>query len=174
MIPESSERRTIELWRCRRFPDAWERAAVLLSDVDVGDATVIGRDGRWFLFGSRRPRWGSSWDGLDLWSAPALTGPWHPVGAGPLKVDVATARPGGHILEIAGQLIRPFQDSAGGYGAGLGFAEIERLDGTGFAERVVAARRARAPLLGLHTYNRGGGFEVIDVFAADPPAEISP
>lgn len=174
MIPESSERRTVELWRCRRFPDDWEQAAVLLADIDVGDATVFEKDGRWFMLGARRPRWGSSWDGLDLWTAPALAGPWRAGGHGLVKVDVASARPAGHVFTAGGRLVRPFQDSAGGYGAGLGFAEIERCEEDGYGERVVDTLRARPPLRGIHSYNRGYGFEVIDVFAAAPPAEIRP
>lgn len=174
MVPETSERRTVELWRCRRFPDAWEREATLLADVDIGDATLLKRDDGWLMLGARRPRWGSSWDGLCLYAAPALTGPWWPIGNGPAKVDVATARPAGRILHIDGGLVRPFQDSAGGYGAGLGFAAIDRFDDGGISERVIALRRARPPLHGIHTYNRGHGFEVIDVFAADPPSEIAP
>lgn len=172
MLPETSGRRTVELWRAERFPDRWVPAAVLIDDVDIGDATLFHRDGRWFLFGAERPRWGSSWDGLTLWTAAAVTGPWRRVGIGPVKVDVASARPAGCILRLGDRLIRPFQDSVGGYGAGLGFAEIDRCDGGGFAERILARRRGSGAIDGLHTYNRGFGFEVIDVLTADRPVEV--
>ena len=58
------------------------------------------------------------------------------------------------------------QDCAGGYGAGLAFAAIERLDRGGFGQRVIERVRPAAPLAGLHTYNRVGPVEVVDGFGA--------
>lgn len=167
MIPETSGRRTIELWRAVVFPDRWEQVADLVTDVDASDATLLHVDGRHYLFASLRPAGASSWDGLSVFVADRLHGPYQPIGDGPVKVDVATARPAGRTFEMGGSIIRPFQDSRGGYGAGLGFARIDRLGPDEFAETVLTTLSPARPLSGLHTYNRGGGFEVIDLFA--PP-----
>jgi hypothetical protein len=64
-------------------------------------------------------------------------------------------------------LIRPAQDCARGYGSGLAFCRVDRLDEEGFAQSVLArvvphARRIR----GLHTYNRVGNFAVIDLLGS--------
>jgi hypothetical protein len=170
MIPETSGGRRVELWRAVDFPDRWERTAVLIDDIDLGDATLHrADDGRWYLFGTVRPHWGpnwgSSWDGLAIFTAGRPDGPWRPLFSGPAKVDVATARPAGRMFQVNGAVIRPFQDSASGYGAGLGFARVDRLDAGGYAETTLVALRPAPPLSGLHTYNRGGGFEMIDVIA---------
>lgn len=167
MIPETSGRRTVELWRAVEFPDSWEPVADLVTGVDASDATLLRADGRHYLFASLRPEGASSWDGLSIFVADRLHGPYRPISDGPVKVDVATARPAGRPFVVDGAIVRPFQDSRSGYGAGLGFARIDRLSPAGFAETVLTTLRPARPLRGLHTYNRGGGIEVIDIFA--PP-----
>ncbi|SCM77801.1 conserved hypothetical protein [uncultured Pleomorphomonas sp.] len=174
MIPETSGRRRVELWRAVDFPDRWEKAATLIDDIDLGDATLFRADGRNYLFGTVRPHWGSSWDGLAIFTAERLAGPWAPLFAGPAKVDVASARPAGRMFSLGASIVRPFQDSVGGYGAGLGFARVDRLDAGGYAETTLMALRPAPPLSGLHTYNRGGGFEVIDVIADGGTAVVIP
>jgi len=174
MIPESSGRRKVELWRSITFPDRWEKVAVLIDDIDLGDATLWRADGRYYLFGAVRPHWGSSWDGLAIFTAERLTDHWMPLFAGPAKVDVSSARPAGRMFSLGASVVRPFQDSAGGYGAGLGFARVDRLDAGGYAETKLMALRPAPPLSGLHTYNRGGGFEVIDVIADSDAAIVTP
>ncbi len=174
MIPETSGRRQVELWRAVSFPDRWERVAVLIENIDLGDATLLRMGDRRYLFGAVRPQWGSSWDGLAIFTADRLSGPWTPLFAGPAKVDVSSARPAGRMFSLGSSIIRPFQDSAGGYGAGLGFARIDQLDADGYAETVLMALRPAPPLSGLHTYNRGGGFEVIDVIADSGASTINP
>ncbi len=174
MIPETSGRRQVELWRSIEFPSRWERIAVLIDDIDLGDATLFRMEGRRYLFGTVRPQWGSSWDGLTIFTADDLTGRWTPLFAGPAKVDVSSARPAGRMFSLGANIIRPFQDSVGGYGAGLGFARVDRLDAGGYAETKLMALRPAAPLSGLHTYNRGAGYEVIDVIADGDAAVVTP
>lgn len=169
MIPETSGRRTVELWRAVAFPDRWERHSVLLEGVDVGDATVVRRDDRWWMFGCRRELWCSSWDALDVWHAPSLAGPWTPIARSPAKVDVASARPAGAMMATAAGLMRPVQDSSRGYGCGLALTRVDRLDETGFAETIVKRFATPPPLAGLHTWNRAetssGLLEVMDIHA---------
>lgn len=174
MIPETSGRRQVQLWRAVDFPNRWEQVAVLIDDIDLGDATLFQADGRRYLFGTVRPTWGSSWDGLAIFTAERLVGPWAPLFSGPAKVDVASARPAGRMFSLGEAVVRPFQDSTGGYGAGLGFARVDRLDSRGYAETTLMALRPAPPLSGLHTYNRGGGFEVIDVIADGDAAVVTP
>ncbi|MHC2781999.1 hypothetical protein ACVMBZ_001206 [Bradyrhizobium liaoningense] len=40
MIPESSTRGDVALYKCVRFPDKWERYATLLSGLELADATI--------------------------------------------------------------------------------------------------------------------------------------
>ncbi|MCE1235019.1 MAG: hypothetical protein LWW93_01545 [Hyphomicrobiales bacterium] len=168
MTPETSGRRTVELWRAVAFPDRWERHAVLLDDVDVGDATLVRHAAGWWMFGAPRETWCSSWDAVQVWQAPTLTGPWRPLGPQPALVDVASARPAGAMFEAAEGLFRPVQASSRGYGCGLALARVDRLDASGLAETVTKRFATPAPLSGLHTWNRAatptGLVEAMDVY----------
>lgn len=164
MIPETSARRTVELYRADPFPDRWTLTATLIEGVDLADATLLRRDDGWWLFAAERARWASSWDTLVLWRADRLQGPWRPHPANPVLVDLTAARPGGRILEIGGRLVRPAQDCAGGYGARLAFAAIEQLDETGFRQEILTRAKPFGRNSGLHSYDRTDRFEVIDLF----------
>lgn len=163
MIPETSNAQTVELYRAVRFPWEWERHSVLLEGVEASDVTPFRHDGRWWLtaavgFG------GSLSDSLCLWSAPELWGPWTPHAHNPVLVDIASARPAGHVHVRDGRLLRPVQDCRAGYGAAMGVAEITRLDDDGFEQQVIAQLGPGESWAGsrLHTLNTAGGIETID------------
>lgn len=168
MVPETSGRGTVELWRAERFPDDWRLHCVLLEGVDLADATIQEIDGRWWMFGTARCRWGSSWDALHVYVAPALEGPWSPVSSDPQVVDVRAARPGGRMIRDGAGWLRPVQDSSKGYGCGLALARVDRLDDGGLVEHLETRFTTPAPLIGLHTWNRvegaAGLVECFDVF----------
>ncbi len=167
MIPESSANRTVELYRAERFPDRWVKHATLFDDVLADDATLLEKDGRLWLFASIRDWQASSWDALGLFHAGSLTGPWRAHCANPVVLDPSSARPAGAVFKRNGELIRPAQDCALGYGRGLAFCRIDRLDEEGFAQSVLArAEPLTRSAHGLHTYNRAGPFELIDLFGS--------
>lgn len=163
MIPETSGAGTVELYRATEFPWRWERHAVLISGVTASDATPFQHGGRWWLSATVAAG-GSFSDSLCLWSAPDLRGPWTPHAANPVLVDIASARPAGHVGERNGRILRPTQDGRTGYGAAMTVAEITRLDDEAFEQRVVAEHRAGRGWEGsrIHTLNSCGGLEVVD------------
>lgn len=173
MMPECSMSGKLTLYRAASYPDAWEPAAVLV-DAPLHDATLFVHAGRfWITAAAQGPAiapWGSSWDSLNLYSAPALLGPWTAHSANPVLIDARSARPAGCVFEAGGKLYRPVQDCSSYYGSVLGIAEVTRLDGEGYGQRVVSAHSfpARTRLLGPHTLNRiaipGGHIEAIDVY----------
>ena len=164
MIPETSGNNTIELYRARSFPDDWEFVRVLVSDVNAGDATLIERDGRFWIFAALSDGERSTWDTLGIFHAPALEGPWQAHTQNPVLIDAGCARPAGRMFEFGGALIRPAQDCRTGYGVGLALCRIDRLDPDEFGQSVV--RRFGPPPgtgeHGLHTLNDSGPYEVID------------
>jgi hypothetical protein len=163
MVPESIATGTVDLYRATSFPDRWVKEATLLTDIAASDATLLQHEGRWWMFATVRDG-GAFSDALHLWSAPDLTAPWQPHRKNPVLVDIATARPGGRIVQRNGRLIRPFQDCTDGYGAALGLAEMTQLDEEGFAQRVETVLRPGPQWRGrrLHTLNRAGRLECID------------
>jgi hypothetical protein len=164
MIPETSARRTVELYRADPFPDRWTLHSVLLEDVDLGDATLQKIGDRWWMFAAARERWTSSWDALALYHAPTPFGPWQPHPGNPVMVDLAAARPAGNILSVDGRLVRPVQNCDGLYGAALGFAEIRSLTADVFAQTLAATALPWGDNRGLHTFNRSATLETIDLY----------
>ena len=164
MIPESSEHRDVALYRCVGFPDKWERHATLLSGLELGDATVVRHDKRFYLFGATRDGAGGYSDTLSIFHADHLSGPWTPHAGNPIMVDRCGARSGGNFVTLGGQLWRPVQDCSDGYGAALGLAQITELSPTSYRQTVRHILRPGGQWPGrkLHTLNRGGRLEVID------------
>jgi hypothetical protein len=171
MIPETGERRTVELWRAEALPDRWVQVATLIEGVALADATLVRHDNRWWLFAALQTDGQSSWDTLCLYSAHRLEGPWREHPGNPVVIDSRSARPAGRMWVEKGALWRPVQDCSAGYGSRLGLARVTRLDLEGFAQEMAVSLappvswRAR----GAHSLDAAGGFEVIDVLA---PAAI--
>jgi hypothetical protein len=164
MIPETSGNRAVELYEATAFPQGWSLRATLLADTDADDATVHRWGGRWWMFATVVAHGGSSWDSVSVFWADALEGPWRPHPMNPVKYDVTAARPAGAMIESAGRLLRPAQDSSKGYGSALAWCEVVELSETAFAERTIArqACAAGSGYHGLHTYNRSASFEAVD------------
>ncbi len=136
MVPETFANGTIELYRCTRFPDQWELAETVMQGVYAADATLIHRDGRWWLFTNiaEHPDL-SSWDHLYLFHSDSLLGgKWisHPLN--PIVSDVRRARPAGPLFEKGGRLYRPSQDCSVRYGYGIRINEITTLEQDDYAE----------------------------------------
>jgi hypothetical protein len=170
MMPESSANRSLTLYRADPFPTRWVPEALLLTDIEASDATVVHRDGSFWMFAATRDGRGSWSDTLSIFHARDLRGPWLPHQGNPILVDQTAARPAGAIVERDGKLWRPVQDCSAGYGTGIGLAEITRLDHDGFEQKVHAVLRAPADWPGrrLHTLNRASRLECIDGAAYSP------
>lgn len=164
MMPESSTRRTLELYRADPFPDRWVLDRILLEGLEISDATPFEAGGRHFLTAATSDDGGSSWDCLSLFSGPGPLGPWTRCGDGPALVDASAARPAGRIEKRGDRLWRPAQDCTAGYGSGLALCRIERAGEGDFSQTVAARLRppSGAPPEGVHTLNSGAGFETID------------
>ncbi|MFT4278484.1 MAG: hypothetical protein QM576_19235 [Rhodopseudomonas sp.] len=172
MIPESSARNDVSIYRCVEFPGRWERQATLLSGVELADATILQHDGLHYLFGATRDDDGDGGysDTLSIYVANGLFGPWRPHAMTPALVDRASARPAGHFVRRNGRLWRPVQDCTRGYGSALGLAEVTALSPETFAQTVrhIVEPGPRWPGRKLHTLNRCGTLELIDGSVIQP------
>jgi hypothetical protein len=164
MIPESMGNRDVAIYKCIEFPYRWERAATLLSNIELSDATIVQHEGRHYLFGALWDGAGGYSDMLAIYHAPSLFGPWEPHAGNPVMIDRSTTRPAGNFVRRDGRLWRPVQDCAAGYGAALGLAEITELSPTSFRQTVYKTLQPGQfwPGRKLHTLNRSGRLEVID------------
>jgi len=165
MIPETAQASTVQLYRAVNYPERWDLEQILITDVSLGDATLIDHGGLTWLFGSTA-RGGSYWDTLDLYMAEHWRGPYRPHRLNPVLVDARAARPAGPMLSRNGHLLRPAQDCTRGYGSALALCRVDRLDPDGYAQTRLA--RLGPPLLGdsgVHTLATGGGLEAIDALS---------
>ncbi|MEY4760508.1 MAG: hypothetical protein RLZZ200_364 [Pseudomonadota bacterium] len=162
LLPESAASGGLDLYRARRFPDEWEKVARLL-DFPCVDSTVFRRDGKWWMFTSPMATPGSvalTW----IFKSDRLEGPWEFQPTGLVSCSAATARAAGEVIDLGGRTLRPSQDCARSYGRALVFNEILSLGSGRYEERMLQRIETRhlPGMIGLHTYNRVGDWEVID------------
>src|SRR5690606_21018624 len=110
--PETSENKTIELYKCVDFPYKWELSKVLMNNVSAVDSTILKHNNKYWLFCNIKENEGaSSLDELFLFYSDSLQeGEWisHPLN--PIVSDVSQSRPAGHIFKENGRLYRPSQN----------------------------------------------------------------
>ncbi len=133
--PESKDRHGVFLYVLDADGRRWTEHARLLEGFAALDPTLIHHGGHWWLF------CGDENDDPDvklkLWHSPELLGPWEPHPANPVKADVRSSRPAGTPFVFEGELYRPAQDSAGGYGRAVVINRVTLLTTTEFAEEPV-------------------------------------
>lgn len=172
MVPESAENRTIELYRCDRFPNKWVFERNLMQDISAYDATLFEHDGIWWMFASIQEHEGASpSDELSLFFTdnPVL-GKWQSHPMNPVVSDIRSARPGGRLFMEDGRLIRPSQDSSYRYGFRLKFNEILELSKTRYRERVLNCIEPGSSLSirAIHSFSQCGDIAVIDAIHRSP------
>jgi hypothetical protein len=166
MVPETGRNRSIELYRCTRFPDQWVLEEVLMQDVFFTDATFHRTDDRWWMFVNGNINGAEGADELSLFHAGRLAGPWTPHRKNPVKSDVRGARPAGRLYRRGAELYRPAQIGVPLYGSGVSINRVLRLTPDTYAEEEVERVLPSHPrkLLGIHTLNRADDLCVVDGF----------
>lgn len=163
MLPETGENATVELYRCRTFPDEWEPAAVLMRGIHATDATMFEHAGLWWMYLSTAPD-GETFDELALFHADSPLGPWSAHPRNPILSSVVGGRCAGRPFLRDGHLLRAAQIGARRYGHSIQLREIVTLTTTECVEREVETILPEwtAGLAGAHTYNVAGDVTVID------------
>jgi len=166
MIPESHQNKSVDLYRCVGFPDAWEKVSTLIDGFECADTSVFRRPDGWWLLTSMRSSPGASLsEELYAFRSDRLdSSEWTPHPDNPIVSDVRSSRCAGRIFELDGMLFRPSQDCAGGYGKAVVLNEIVELTERAYREepRVVIPASSIASLSTLHTYNSTGDDVVVD------------
>jgi hypothetical protein len=165
MVPESSHRGTIDLYRATAFPDEWTLVEHLMTGIEALDATLLWHGARWWLFASVITYKGAGSGELNLYSSDRLIGgDWRLHPASPLSADVLEARPAGAIVRRGTRLYRPVQDGSGRYGRAIRLREILELTEATFRDELVTRiepdwdRR----ITRTHTLAHAGRLTVVD------------
>ena len=169
MIPETAHNGTVEIYRCVEFPAKWQLERVLMKDVRCADATITRLGNRWWMFANGAAPGEEINDELFLYSSETLLGEWTPHRRNPVKSDVRSSRPAGHLFWSGNRLYRPGQICAPLYGSGIALHRVTRLTEDEFAEEEESRIIPReANTLGIHTLNRAGDLTVTDAFERRP------
>jgi hypothetical protein len=129
MMPESSQKGDLRLYRALNFPLQWTLDKVLIKNPLV-DSFIINRAGEYWLFGSDHSGVGTTKNGqLEIWYSSSPLGPWKPHKKNPIyNVDKSVgARNGGRPFVYDGNLYRVGQDSGETYGRRVRIFKVEVL-----------------------------------------------
>lgn len=164
LLPESSQNRSVEVYRATEFPRRWELAGVLLANVPAVDTTLFERNGKLWLFTSGIGGEDLKSSELSLFFSDSLFGPWTSHPKNPIICDVRRARPAGRLFYEEGDLIRPAQDCSECYGHAITLNRIEALSETDYREIPVGTILPdwAADLFATHTLNMDSRYEVLD------------
>ena len=166
MVPESSDNKTIELYRSVDFPYQWEFHKVLMDDVVAVDSTLYEYNGKWWLFANVREYEGASkHDELYLFYAESpLSDSWKAHPGNPIVSDVRKARPAGRLFSLNNAIYRPSQDCSVDYGRGLVLNKVLEMTETRYYEKTVQSMEADwdNSLTGIHTLSHELKLTVID------------
>lgn len=166
LIPESKENRTIQLYKCVKFPYKWEFQINLMKDIDAVDATLFFYENKWWLFCNIvENRGASSFDELFLFFADKLeTNKWTPHPLNPIVSDTTKSRPAGDIFIYKDKLIRPSQNCSYIYGYGIKMNEILILNEHEYREVEISSIEPNweKDIMATHTYSHANGLTVID------------
>jgi hypothetical protein len=166
MLPEASRSGKLVLYRATDFPRAWEPVATLL-DMPAIDASVIERDGHWWMFFALPGSHQRAMREMHIAYADSLLGPWHLHAGNPVRTSLENARMGGTPFMHGGKLHLPVQDCSDTYGGALQILQVTALSPTEFSAEPVAHIAAR-PLGhhysdGCHTLSACGPVTLVDV-----------
>lgn len=166
LVPESAEKRAIDLYRCVQFPDQWEFVKTLMTNIDAYDATFYWHLGRWWMFVNLRPHPSTSPNELlYLFSAEDLLADhWQAHPANPIINHADKARSAGALFERDGVIYRPSQNCAGSYGRGLNLNAIIEWNEHTYKEKTVAQciPQGQASLHGMHSFSCLGNTVISD------------
>ena len=165
MIPETGSNNTVELYRCRSFPDKWEFETVLLEANNPTDATLAEIEGRWWMFVNiEEPGVSVNWEELHLFYSASPFGPWKPHRRNPVRSDVRNSRPAGRLFWSGNSLYRPAQDCSRRYGYATAINEVKRITCDSYLEEEVSRITPDwdRSVVGTHTLNKTGDLTVID------------
>lgn len=170
MIPETSERRSVDLYACEHWPDRWRFERRLLFGIDAVDTMTLWSDGVWWLVTSVRS--GRQNRHLEIFfTDDLLTGTLqaHPVNKARLYEDLrnGTGRNAGYLSKFSdGTIMRLMQKSGRYYGEGVAPMKVMDLTTEHFAEQPaesIPELPIVTPGFSTHHVSRAGNLIAYDV-----------
>ncbi|MEN3324123.1 hypothetical protein VP395_10315 [Mariniflexile soesokkakense] len=166
MIPETSENKSIMLYKCIEFPNKWEFVHNLIENIEAVDTTILYSNNKYWMFTNIRENKGICFEDelFVFYSDSLLSKKWtlHP--KSPVLSDVTLSRAAGNLFVYNNQIIRPSQNSSNHYGYGLNMSKISKLSLYDYDEELVEKFTPNwdRNIVSIHTFNKINNFVVID------------
>ncbi|XVE75493.1 hypothetical protein DITRI_Ditri12bG0097900 [Diplodiscus trichospermus] len=135
MMPESSQKGELRLYRAINFPLQWELDRIIIKKPLI-DSFIIEHDREYWLFGSDHSNFGTKNGQLEIWYSSSPLGPWKPHKKNPIyNIDKSLgARNGGRPFSYNGNLYRTGQDCGETYGRRVRIFKVEVLTRADYRE----------------------------------------
>ncbi|WP_256758992.1 hypothetical protein [Cohnella sp. WQ 127256] len=166
MLPETSQDRSLRLYRCLRFPDQWTLERRLMQGKDCADSTLFYSEDRYWLFTSHSTGSEGHNSNLYLYSTTDLfADEWTSHPQNPIHTDIRRSRMAGPIYVKDGKRYRLSQYSEHYYGEAINFNEIIELNERTYREKPVSRLGPSEDhqIAGIHTYTETEEFRFVDV-----------
>lgn len=167
MIPETSKRKQIRLYRCEEFPLKWVFVKSLMDDVSAADTMVIKIKENWFMLTNIcTANIGDHCSELHIfYSKDLLSHDWLPIESGnPVIFDSLRARNGG-MFEIDGNIYRVNQvHGKAHYGKSFEINKIIELSTKKYTEIKIESIEANFKNMAVstHHFNSDLNYSVVD------------
>ncbi len=167
MIPETYQAEQIRLYKCLEFPYKWKLESVLISGLKVVDFSF-------YMNGEQM--YGMAYDiGADEWKNRYLkcdVNNWKMHEIFPERIAMIDKRPGGNFIFDEKNLFIPVQECGKCYGEYLHFISVKEFNEEKIVEEEVFQVKAKDIKTKrkfiyfdrVHTYNKVGNFETVDMF----------
>lgn len=141
MMPETSENKRLEIYKCINFPTQWELYSTAFVGESVADAFFFddNQNQKWLFINKQAASTTPLNSELFIYKVDSLLlNNLQPHSQNPVFIDARVARNGGAIFKHKGKLYRPSQRNVDGvYGKALNINQIEELTIDVYRERTV-------------------------------------
>jgi len=165
MIPETQAKKSIQLYKCLKFPEKWEFQKNLLTDIDAVDSTIFFYENKWWMFTGIRENIRSGWNNLHIFFTdnPTIAN-WIPHPMNPIIKNIKNSRPAGAIFIEDGQIFRPAQiSSIEEYGKAIVINQINILNENNYEEeKIKIIEPWEKRIKGIHTLNHANKLTILD------------
>ncbi|MCD9526044.1 hypothetical protein [Photobacterium carnosum] len=162
IVPESSENRTIDLYKCVDFPYGWKKVRTLINKISAVDTILHFENNQCYLFTSEKVDGCTYNDELSIYTSnDLLNDDFLRVEESPVVTDVALARNAGAFIHDKNKYYRVSQDCSRRYGFKVNMMRVNSFNN--YKESLEYKLDLPKNAIAMHTYNKVKDIEIVDL-----------